>query len=169
MKLCSPNGNSNCSFFSFFFSMHVLLSQALCLPLLSTFLQPPSFSLSLSAPSRFHGNDRCVCGDVSVTEQYSQIQWDTFAGEVLDSLYNTAPVSMHCNQSTARLFPVSLTHTHTHTHTRMHACYNRLPSRQLKQFKGRCQLDAVRTDSFLTFNIHTDTHTHTHTHTQLDV
>ena len=122
-------------------------------------------SLSLSAPSRFHGNDRCVCGDVSVTEQYSQIQWDTFAGEVLDSLYNTAPVSMHCNQSTARLFPVSLTHTHTHTHTRMHACYNRLPSRQLKQFKGRCQLDAVRTDSFLTFNIHTDTHTHT----QLDV
>ncbi|KAG7223902.1 hypothetical protein INR49_015158 [Caranx melampygus] len=52
-----------------------------------------------------HGNDQCVCGEVSVTEQYSQLHWDTFTGEVLDSLYNTAPISMHCNQSTARLFP----------------------------------------------------------------
>uniref|UniRef100_A0AAQ5YUQ4 Dopamine beta-hydroxylase n=1 Tax=Amphiprion ocellaris TaxID=80972 RepID=A0AAQ5YUQ4_AMPOC len=55
--------------------------------------------------NRFHGNDQCVCGEVSVTEQYSQLQWDAFSGEVLDSLYNTAPISMHCNQSTARLFP----------------------------------------------------------------
>ncbi|XP_074546763.1 dopamine beta-hydroxylase [Halichoeres trimaculatus] len=55
--------------------------------------------------NRFHGNDRCVCGEVGVTEQYSQLHWDAFAGEVLDSLYNTAPISMHCNQSTARLFP----------------------------------------------------------------
>ncbi|XP_038548122.1 dopamine beta-hydroxylase-like [Micropterus salmoides] len=55
--------------------------------------------------NRFHGNDHCVCGEVSVTEQYSQLQWDAFTGEVLDSLYNTAPISMHCNQSTARLFP----------------------------------------------------------------
>uniref|UniRef100_A0AAQ5XF28 Dopamine beta-hydroxylase n=1 Tax=Amphiprion ocellaris TaxID=80972 RepID=A0AAQ5XF28_AMPOC len=52
--------------------------------------------------NRFHGNDQCVCGEVSVTEQYSQLQWDAFSGEVLDSLYNTAPISMHCNQSTAR-------------------------------------------------------------------
>uniref|UniRef100_A0A672IZT8 Dopamine beta-hydroxylase n=1 Tax=Salarias fasciatus TaxID=181472 RepID=A0A672IZT8_SALFA len=55
--------------------------------------------------NRFHGNDQCVCGEVDVTEQYSQLQWDPFTGEVLDSLYNTAPISMHCNQSTARLFP----------------------------------------------------------------
>uniref|UniRef100_A0A3B4G1F7 Dopamine beta-hydroxylase n=1 Tax=Pundamilia nyererei TaxID=303518 RepID=A0A3B4G1F7_9CICH len=53
----------------------------------------------------FHGNDQCVCGEVSVTEQFSQLEWDEFTGEVLDSLYNTAPISMHCNQSTARLFP----------------------------------------------------------------
>uniref|UniRef100_A0A8C3A2Y6 Dopamine beta-hydroxylase n=1 Tax=Cyclopterus lumpus TaxID=8103 RepID=A0A8C3A2Y6_CYCLU len=57
--------------------------------------------------NRFHGNDQCVCGEVGVTEQYSQLQWDTFTEEVLDSLYNTAPISMHCNQSSARLFPVS--------------------------------------------------------------
>ncbi|XP_005729398.1 dopamine beta-hydroxylase [Pundamilia nyererei] len=55
--------------------------------------------------NRFHGNDQCVCGEVSVTEQFSQLEWDEFTGEVLDSLYNTAPISMHCNQSTARLFP----------------------------------------------------------------
>lgn len=55
--------------------------------------------------NRFHGNDQCVCGETSVTDQYSQLQWDMFSGEVLDSLYNTAPISMHCNQSTARLFP----------------------------------------------------------------
>eukprot|EP00064_Thunnus_orientalis_P008424 superscaffoldBa00000999_g8447 len=55
--------------------------------------------------NRFQENDQCVCGEVDVTEQYSQLQWDTFTGEVLDSLYNTAPFSMHCNQSTAQLFP----------------------------------------------------------------
>ncbi|KAM4532198.1 dopamine beta-hydroxylase [Fundulus diaphanus] len=55
--------------------------------------------------NRFHGNDQCVCGDVDVTEQYAQLHWDDFAGEVLNTLYNTAPISMHCNQSTARFFP----------------------------------------------------------------
>ncbi|KAF0031372.1 hypothetical protein F2P81_015927 [Scophthalmus maximus] len=55
--------------------------------------------------NRFHGNDQCVCGEVSVTEQYSQLQWDAFTEEVLNSLYNTAPITMHCTQSTARPFP----------------------------------------------------------------
>ncbi|XP_056146432.1 dopamine beta-hydroxylase [Lampris incognitus] len=55
--------------------------------------------------NRFQGTDQCVCAEVSVTEQYSKLQWDSFSAEVLDSLYNTAPISMHCNQSTARLFP----------------------------------------------------------------
>lgn len=75
-------------------------------------------------PSRFHGNDQCVCGDVSVTERYSQVQWDAFAVEVLDTLYNTAPISMHCNQSTARLFPVSAPVSHTHVHTHSHTVMN---------------------------------------------
>ncbi|XP_068190721.1 dopamine beta-hydroxylase [Antennarius striatus] len=55
--------------------------------------------------NRFHGNDQCVCSEVSVTEQFSQIQWDSFTGEVLNSLYSTAPISMHCNQSSVTLFP----------------------------------------------------------------
>uniref|UniRef100_H2TDY7 Dopamine beta-hydroxylase n=1 Tax=Takifugu rubripes TaxID=31033 RepID=H2TDY7_TAKRU len=64
-----------------------------------------------SAMNRFHGSDPCVCGEVGVTEQYSQVRWDPFAVQVLNSLYNTAPISMHCNQSDARAFPVSPSQT----------------------------------------------------------
>lgn len=42
-----------------------------------------------------------------MTEQYSQVHWDQFSVKVLNSLYNTSPISMHCNQSYARSFPVS--------------------------------------------------------------
>lgn len=52
-----------------------------------------------------------MCGEASVTQQYAQVRWDSFAVEVLDSLYSTAPVSMHCNQSDARPFPVSPSQT----------------------------------------------------------
>ncbi|CAG04874.1 unnamed protein product, partial [Tetraodon nigroviridis] len=60
-----------------------------------------------NAMSRFQGSGECVCGELSVTQQYAQVHWNAFAVEVLDSLYNTAPISMHCNQSDARSFPVS--------------------------------------------------------------
>uniref|UniRef100_H3D6P9 Dopamine beta-hydroxylase n=1 Tax=Tetraodon nigroviridis TaxID=99883 RepID=H3D6P9_TETNG len=58
-----------------------------------------------NAMSRFQGSGECVCGELSVTQQYAQVHWNAFAVEVLDSLYNTAPISMHCNQSDARSFP----------------------------------------------------------------
>ncbi len=96
-----------CSIAPFLLSFQFLppISVSLCLPLLSAFLQPLSFSLS--PPSRFQGNDQCVCGEVSVTEQYNQLQWDAFTVDVLDSLYNTSPISMHCNRSNGDFFPVS--------------------------------------------------------------
>ncbi|XP_037609304.1 dopamine beta-hydroxylase [Sebastes umbrosus] len=75
------------------------------LELCKSHVDPEYLQKYFSFINRFHGNDRCVCGEVGVTEQYSQLQWDEFTGEVLDSLYNTAPISMHCNQSSARLFP----------------------------------------------------------------
>lgn len=75
------------------------------LELCKTHVDPGYLQKYFNFMNRFHGNDRCVCGQVGVTEQYEQLQWDTFTGEVLDSLYNTAPISMHCNQSTAKLFP----------------------------------------------------------------
>ncbi|XP_010875656.3 dopamine beta-hydroxylase [Esox lucius] len=55
--------------------------------------------------NRFQGGDACSCGQTSVTDQFSSLSWDSFSGEVLDSLYSTAPISMACNQSSARLFP----------------------------------------------------------------
>ncbi|CAL8387230.1 unnamed protein product [Boreogadus saida] len=58
-----------------------------------------------SVINRFQGRDQCVCGEAGVTQQFSALHWDPFSGEVLDSLYNNAPISMHCNQSSARLFP----------------------------------------------------------------
>ncbi|KAM7393033.1 hypothetical protein PAMA_007922 [Pampus argenteus] len=75
------------------------------LELCKSHVDPGYLQKYFSFINRFQGNDQCVCGELNVTEQYSQLQWDTFTGEVLDSLYNTAPFSMHCNQSTARLFP----------------------------------------------------------------
>nr|XP_046163418.1 dopamine beta-hydroxylase-like [Oncorhynchus gorbuscha] len=55
--------------------------------------------------NRFQGGDVCSCGQTSVTDQFSSLSWDSFSGEVLNSLYNTAPISMACNQSSAKLFP----------------------------------------------------------------
>ncbi|KAL2076717.1 hypothetical protein ACEWY4_027688 [Coilia grayii] len=59
--------------------------------------------------NRFNGVDSCSCvqPDVQpdVEQQFSALPWDPFSTEVLDSLYRSAPISMHCNQSSARLFP----------------------------------------------------------------
>ncbi|KAM6985588.1 dopamine beta-hydroxylase [Aplochiton taeniatus] len=55
--------------------------------------------------NRFQGEDQCVCADTGVTQQYSQLRWDSFSVEVLSSLYNSAPITMHCNKSSADMFP----------------------------------------------------------------
>uniref|UniRef100_A0A9J7XYZ0 Dopamine beta-hydroxylase n=1 Tax=Cyprinus carpio carpio TaxID=630221 RepID=A0A9J7XYZ0_CYPCA len=59
--------------------------------------------------NRFQGRESCSCPGTTVEEQFSLLSWDGFSGEVLNSLYLTSPISMHCNQSTAELFPVSAT------------------------------------------------------------
>lgn len=56
---------------------------------------------------RFHGSEGCSCAQTSVEEEFSSVTWDSFSAKVLDSLYTTSPISMHCNRSTAELFPVS--------------------------------------------------------------
>ncbi|TRY74120.1 hypothetical protein DNTS_026669 [Danionella cerebrum] len=53
----------------------------------------------------FQGRESCSCPQTSVEEQFASLSWDSFSTEVLNSLYITAPISMHCNQSTAQLFP----------------------------------------------------------------
>ncbi|XP_077593787.1 dopamine beta-hydroxylase [Stigmatopora nigra] len=76
------------------------------LELCKTHVDPDHLQKYFSFMNRFQGKeDQCVCGDGGVTQQYSRLQWDGFATQVLDSLYQTAPISMHCNQSNARRFP----------------------------------------------------------------
>ncbi|XP_066569223.1 dopamine beta-hydroxylase [Amia ocellicauda] len=55
--------------------------------------------------NRFQNKEACNCNQATVTEQFANIHWDTFSKEVLRSLYSTAPISMHCNQSSAIMFP----------------------------------------------------------------
>ncbi|XP_061590282.1 dopamine beta-hydroxylase [Cololabis saira] len=76
------------------------------LELCKSHVDPGYLQKYFNSINSFHGNDLCgECSEVNVTEQFVQLHWDDFTGEVLDTLYNTAPISMHCNQSTARLFP----------------------------------------------------------------
>uniref|UniRef100_W5M446 Dopamine beta-hydroxylase n=1 Tax=Lepisosteus oculatus TaxID=7918 RepID=W5M446_LEPOC len=55
--------------------------------------------------NRFQGKETCNCNQATVTDQFATLRWDQFSKDVLKSLYNTAPISMHCNQSSAVMFP----------------------------------------------------------------
>lgn len=70
-------------------------------------LQPPWLPFSLaSLLRRFNDEEVCTCPQVSVPQQFSSIPWNAFNRDVLKSLYGFAPISMHCNKSTAVRFPV---------------------------------------------------------------
>ncbi|XP_039619224.1 dopamine beta-hydroxylase [Polypterus senegalus] len=55
--------------------------------------------------NRLHDDEMCHCPRASVTEQFAAVSWDSFSKQVLRALYDTAPISMHCNQSSAIRFP----------------------------------------------------------------
>uniref|UniRef100_A0A8C5QVA4 Dopamine beta-hydroxylase n=1 Tax=Leptobrachium leishanense TaxID=445787 RepID=A0A8C5QVA4_9ANUR len=55
--------------------------------------------------NRFNSEEVCTCPQVSVTEQYREVPWNSFSTEVLNSLYGFAPISEHCNKSSAVRFP----------------------------------------------------------------
>ncbi|CAI5794030.1 dopamine beta-hydroxylase [Podarcis lilfordi] len=55
--------------------------------------------------NRFNDEDVCTCPETSVTEQFASVPWNSFNRDVLKSLYDFAPISMHCNKSSAVLFP----------------------------------------------------------------
>lgn len=58
------------------------------------------------SPARFNDEEVCMCPQVSVPQQFYSIPWNTFNRDVLKSLYGFAPISMHCNKSSAVRFPV---------------------------------------------------------------
>ncbi|XP_063000713.1 dopamine beta-hydroxylase [Elgaria multicarinata webbii] len=55
--------------------------------------------------NRFNDEDICTCPETSVTQQFSSVPWNSFSRGVLKSLYDFAPISMHCNKSSAVRFP----------------------------------------------------------------
>uniref|UniRef100_A0A8B9P7C1 Dopamine beta-hydroxylase n=1 Tax=Apteryx owenii TaxID=8824 RepID=A0A8B9P7C1_APTOW len=59
--------------------------------------------------NRFNDEEVCTCPQVSVPQQFASVPWNTFNRDVLRSLYSFAPISMHCNKSSAVRFPVRTT------------------------------------------------------------
>uniref|UniRef100_A0A4X2L3G5 Dopamine beta-hydroxylase n=1 Tax=Vombatus ursinus TaxID=29139 RepID=A0A4X2L3G5_VOMUR len=55
--------------------------------------------------NRFNNEDVCTCPDSTVQEQFASTPWNSFNRDVLKSLYDFAPISMHCNKSSAVRFP----------------------------------------------------------------
>lgn len=67
------------------------------------------FPLQDISPScRFNDEEVCTCPDTSVIQQFSSVPWNSFNRGVLKSLYGFAPISVHCNKSSAIRFPVCI-------------------------------------------------------------
>uniref|UniRef100_A0A8C6ZVD6 Dopamine beta-hydroxylase n=1 Tax=Nothoprocta perdicaria TaxID=30464 RepID=A0A8C6ZVD6_NOTPE len=56
--------------------------------------------------NRFNDEEVCTCPRVSVPQQFASVPWNAFNRDVLRSLYGFAPISVHCNKSSAVRFPV---------------------------------------------------------------
>ncbi|KAM8934323.1 dopamine beta-hydroxylase [Pelodytes ibericus] len=55
--------------------------------------------------NRFSNDEVCTCPQVSVSEQYKEVPWNSFSVEVLESLYNFAPISEHCKKPSGSPYP----------------------------------------------------------------
>ncbi|XP_078082262.1 dopamine beta-hydroxylase [Mustelus asterias] len=55
--------------------------------------------------NRIDDDGICTCPQVPVTEQFSTVTWNPFSSQVLKALYDSAPISVHCNKSSAVRFP----------------------------------------------------------------
>lgn len=59
-------------------------------------------------PFRFSSEEVCTCPQASVPQQFASVPWNAFNSKVLEAMYDYAPISMHCNKTSAVSFPVSL-------------------------------------------------------------
>ncbi|KAE8582306.1 hypothetical protein XENTR_v10020073 [Xenopus tropicalis] len=55
--------------------------------------------------NRFNSDDVSTSPNTTVTKQFQEVPWNSFSAGVLKSLYSFAPISMHCNRSSAVRFP----------------------------------------------------------------
>ncbi|XP_008578902.1 PREDICTED: dopamine beta-hydroxylase [Galeopterus variegatus] len=54
--------------------------------------------------NRFNSEDVCTCPQASVPQQFASVPWNSFNRDMLGALYGFAPISMHCNKSSAVRF-----------------------------------------------------------------
>uniref|UniRef100_I3NFC1 Dopamine beta-hydroxylase n=2 Tax=Ictidomys tridecemlineatus TaxID=43179 RepID=I3NFC1_ICTTR len=54
--------------------------------------------------NRFNSEDVCTCPQATVPQQFASVPWNSFSRDVLRALYAFAPISMHCNRSSAVRF-----------------------------------------------------------------
>ncbi|XP_039111111.1 dopamine beta-hydroxylase [Hyaena hyaena] len=54
--------------------------------------------------NRFNDEEVCTCPQASVPEQFESVPWNSFNREMLRALYGFAPISVHCNKSSAVRF-----------------------------------------------------------------
>ncbi|XP_038193994.2 dopamine beta-hydroxylase [Arvicola amphibius] len=52
----------------------------------------------------FSNGEVCTCPQASVPERFSSVPWNSFNREMLKALYRFAPISMHCNKTSAVSF-----------------------------------------------------------------
>ncbi|XP_047555231.1 dopamine beta-hydroxylase isoform X1 [Lutra lutra] len=55
--------------------------------------------------NRFNAEEVCTCPQASVPEQFASVPWNSFSRDMLKAVYGFAPISVHCNKSTAVRFP----------------------------------------------------------------
>ncbi|XP_072906327.1 dopamine beta-hydroxylase [Hemitrygon akajei] len=55
--------------------------------------------------NRIEDDGICTCPQVPVKQQFNAVTWSPFSRQVLRALYDSAPISMHCNKSSAVRFP----------------------------------------------------------------
>ncbi|CAH6788778.1 Dbh [Phodopus roborovskii] len=52
----------------------------------------------------FNNEEVCTCPQASVTEQFTSVPWNSYNRDMLKALYRFAPISMHCNKTSAVRF-----------------------------------------------------------------
>uniref|UniRef100_UPI00398ED939 dopamine beta-hydroxylase n=1 Tax=Pristiophorus japonicus TaxID=55135 RepID=UPI00398ED939 len=55
--------------------------------------------------NRIDDDGICTCPQVPVTQQFDSVIWSPFSRQVLRAVYDSAPISVHCNKSSAVRFP----------------------------------------------------------------
>ncbi|XP_078407409.1 dopamine beta-hydroxylase [Cetorhinus maximus] len=55
--------------------------------------------------NRIDDDEICTCPQVPVVEQFNAVTWNLFSSSVLRAVYDSAPISVHCNKSSAVRFP----------------------------------------------------------------